>query len=329
MSEFHIIVTKIGKIEKHPNADLLSITNVLGDGTEYSGYPVIFKTTDFSEGDLAVYVPIDAIMPDIEEWKFLGSSRRIKARKLRGVFSMGMLAKAKPEWIEGQNVQEEMLITKYEPSISYQKDYSMGNSDPDEVFLPEYTDIEGYRRYSNVLKECEEVVCTEKTHGSNFRCVYHEGKLYVGSHHRVKKYDEQCLFWKAANKYNLKEKLSKYPDLILYGEVYGNVQKGFDYGCKQGIDLVLFDMRDANTFTFYDYEVFLQIANELNLPTVPLLYRGPWSKDVLKLANGRTTYSGANHIREGFVVRPIKERQERMGRVVLKVIGEEYLLKDK
>jgi hypothetical protein len=49
MSEFRVQVVQLGPIEKHPNADTLSCTEV-------DGYPVIFRTGDYAEGDLAVYL---------------------------------------------------------------------------------------------------------------------------------------------------------------------------------------------------------------------------------------------------------------------------------
>lgn len=87
MTNAKIEVVRVGAIEKHPNADTLGITRVFG-------YPVIVKLGDFREGDLAAYVPVDTVMPEGEEWAFLGKSpRRVCAKRLRGVFSMGMLAR--------------------------------------------------------------------------------------------------------------------------------------------------------------------------------------------------------------------------------------------
>ena len=57
MSEFHVQVVQVGPVTKHPNADSLSCSEV-------DGYPVIFRTGDYVEGDRAVYVPVDAIVPD-------------------------------------------------------------------------------------------------------------------------------------------------------------------------------------------------------------------------------------------------------------------------
>ena len=57
MSEGAVQVVRIGPVRKHPNADTLSVTDIHG------GYPVIFRTGDYHEGDLAVYVPVDSIVP--------------------------------------------------------------------------------------------------------------------------------------------------------------------------------------------------------------------------------------------------------------------------
>lgn len=319
MSEFHVQVVKLGKVGNHPNADSLDITQVLGT------YPCIVRRGQFKEGDLAVYLPIDSICPNTPQFEFLKESRRIKAKKLRGIFSMGLLVEAQPGWVEGQNVQQELGITKWEPELP--KEYTMGTACHAPVaWLPEYTDIEAWRRNPHVLQDGETVVLTEKVHGANGRWVFHDGELWVGSHHQVKKFDPTNMWWKIADQYQLADKLSKHPDVIIYGEVYGNVQD-LKYDNPKGIALRLFDARDANTHLFLNYDRFLDLAVDLGLPMVPELYHGPWSKDLLSMAEGPSIVPGANHVREGFVVRPVIERYTHMGRVILKHIGEGYLLR--
>ena len=63
------------KLEEHPNADSLSIVRV-------GGYQCIVRTEDWKDGDLAVYVPPDSVVPDTEAFAFLGDHKRIKVRKL-------------------------------------------------------------------------------------------------------------------------------------------------------------------------------------------------------------------------------------------------------
>ena len=61
---------------------------------------------------------------------------------------------------------------------------------------------------------------------------------------------------------------------------------------------------------------------------MPTLYVGPWlGFDAHKdLAEGKSTIAG--HVREGFVVKPTKERYaDRFGRVILKLVGEGYNLR--
>lgn len=318
MSEFHVEVAEVKNVQKHPNADTLSIAEV-------NGYPVIFRAGEYLEGQLAVHVPIDSIVPDTAEWAFLDGHRRIKAKRLRGIFSMGMLAKALPEWTLGQNVQAELGIEKWEPSAPV----TMGGDDAkDAGVLPIYTDIEGYRRHKGVLIEGEEVVATEKIHGANARFCFHDGELIVGSHKRIKKVygTESLSMWaRVALDLGLDKKLAEVPDVAIYGEVYGQVQD-LKYG-KTGTDLVLFDAMDLHARKYLDHDDFLALAARLGLPTVPQLYRGPWSTSLLSLAEGQSTVPGANNIREGFVVKPVRERWEHMGRVILKMVGEGYLLR--
>ena len=58
-------VVKIEKVEKHPDADALDVATVLGD------YPVIVKRGEYKVGDIALYLPIDTIVPDIQTYYFL------------------------------------------------------------------------------------------------------------------------------------------------------------------------------------------------------------------------------------------------------------------
>jgi RNA ligase (TIGR02306 family) len=327
MSEFHVVVVEIGKFGKHPQADSLSILQVMG------AYPCIFRTGDFQEGDKAVYIPVDSLVPAKDpRFSFLTESEtkewvRIKARKLRGLFSMGLLVKADPSWEVGQNVQEQLGIKKYEPeeklALNTENEHDYG-------FMPCYTDIEGLRKYKHILVPGEDVSILEKIHGSNQRVVYRDGRLWVGSHHQIKKEDDRNLWWKAANKYDLATKLQQAENIVLFCEVYGQVQD-LTYGAKQGeLFLAFFDAYDSLIGKYLGFYEFKDLIEKLALPMAPVLYVGPWSEDLLALCNGKTTVPSANqaHCREGFVVRPTTERwHEKIGRVIFKMVGETYLLR--
>lgn len=202
-TEFQVLVVKLGKIEKHPGADTLSIVDV-------DGYPVIIKTDSFKEGDLAVYVPVDALVPLARpEFSFLTpighperSQHRVKAARLRGIFSMGLLVplSQKAEMaIEtqpglyvtvkvGLNVQSLLGIEKFIPIEERRQLGHVARTEAQKRArahkgpkLPVYG-LDPLRRYAASLPMGTEVVITEKIHGCNSRFVYSNGRLWVGSH---------------------------------------------------------------------------------------------------------------------------------------------------
>lgn len=316
MSEWQVQVVRLGEVTKHPNADTLSVTHVHG------GYPVIFRTGEFQPGDLAVYVPVDSIVPkDDPRWTFLGEHRRIRAKRLRGTFSMGLLTAAPENVQEGEILHERLHITKYEPLESL---VMSGENEHCPFFLPIYTDVEGLRKWESVLQLGEQVVITEKIHGANARFVFAQDRLWVGSHRGIKKENAANLWWRIATQYHLAERLVTVPNIVLYGEVYGQVQD-LKYGVN-GIALAFFDAMDLTSNRYYDHADFETLLMRLDLPGVPVLYRGPWSLDAHTHAEGQSIL--APHVREGFVVRPVIERfDERIGRVILKLIGQGYHLR--
>jgi len=108
----------IENIEKHPNADTLSIVNVFG------GYPCIIRTGDFKEGDIASYIPVDMLVPNTPTFAFLfvNSKRttlRVQAKRLRGIFSMGILVPAPKDTVVNDDVTDVLNITKWEPEEIY------------------------------------------------------------------------------------------------------------------------------------------------------------------------------------------------------------------
>ncbi len=359
--EHRVEVIEVGEVSKHDNADKLEVIQVFG-------YPVVAQAGIYKQGDRAIYIPIDSVMPDQAQWAFLndgklplGKRARIKAKKLRGVFSMGMLAPvsvlpapggrlgehADVLYPVGDNVATVLGITKFqEPDIEVvlSKGQKKGaeNIERDPGFIPKYTDIDDLRRYSQKLDLGEEVVITEKIHGANARFCsefipstpdVHETNqvLYVGSHKQFKKYDENNMWWKVAIKYDLAEKLKSIPGVVLYGEVYGWVQD-LKYGAMQpGVySLRIFDAFDSKAGKYLNYDALVALCRTLDLLMAPALYRGPWEgiETAKTLAEGRTAVDlsfGADNIKEGVVVRPVEERWDKhTGRVIFKYVSEAY-----
>lgn len=331
MSEFHIRVVQLGPITKHPNADTLSITHVGGDG----GYPVILRTGEYQEGARAVYVPVGAAVPASDpRWAFLvkpGSTKpyvEIDAKRLRGVFSMGLLTAADPAWEVGRDVREALGIVRAE-DVETGRPASGGDNEgvPDPGLLPCYTDIEGLRAHGGVLQAGEEVVITEKIHGQNARLALDaSGHLHIGTRARWVRADGATTWAKTAARMGMTERLARVPGIGVFGECYGNVA-GMRYDAPQGGDVFrLFDAMHINSRTYLDYDAFVEVAQTLGIHTAPVLYRGPWHDGLRALADGASTIN-PQHVREGIVIRPVRERVAHMGRVILKLHGERYLLK--
>lgn len=315
MSEFYVEVVQIGDIMPHPNADRLEVTTVLG-------YPVVVRKGEFRPGDKAVYVPVDAVVPkDDSRWDFLAGCTRIKARKIRGYYSQGLLTFCSDaSWEIGCNVQTEMGIVKYEPPLKW---VMQSENEKDPGFMPQYTDIEGFLRYENVLEPGERVVLTEKIHGTNARFCWKDDRLWVGSRRNIKRHDSRNLWWIAAEKYELEKKLCQFPGVVFYGEIFGCVQD-LRYGAQKGnLFLRFFDTARGS---YHDFDDFFGICDQLHLPMVPVIQVGAWNSGLKVLAEGSSLL--ADHVREGFVVRPIKERYDhRVGRVILKMVGQGYHLR--
>src|SRR5581483_4038869 len=65
MSDTHEVkVVRVGPILPHPNADKLQLTMV-------GGYQVVIGKDTFKEGDLAVYIQPDSVVPQTEPFRFI------------------------------------------------------------------------------------------------------------------------------------------------------------------------------------------------------------------------------------------------------------------
>lgn len=334
MSEFHVEVVRVGEIKPHPNADRLGITRV-------RDYPVIVALGEFQASDTAVYVPVDALVPaDAPRWEFLAKGQsaktygipgaqlyyRIRAVKLRGTFSMGLLTRAPAGLAIEDDARAALRIEKYEPPEPVS---TSGEDERDPGFLPHY-DVEALRRWPGVLLPGEQVVITEKIHGCCGMWAWHNDRLWVASHTTFKapppEGTQGPVWWRAAVQYDMANRLREVGPYAFYGEVYGPVQD-LKYGMDRGaLKVAVFDVLNTETRVWLDFEEAFRVAEAAGLPWVPILYTGPWHEGLREHAEGQTTVAGATHVREGIVIRLLHERyQEDLGRVLLKLHGEGFL----
>ena len=361
----HIVPVVRVKLEKHPNADALSLIKL-------GGFTCCVRTQDWVDGALAAWIEPDSLV-DIRrsEFAFLETLsnpvmgidylRRIKVKKLRGVPSMGLLVPAPTGSKEGDDVMEKLGVTHYEPPAEATKGGETARG-PKRVRVPCY-DLENWRaaKYRSAFREGEIVYISEKIHGANSRYLFSDNELHVGSRTEWKKAPtaeikpgfakrialrlgrkfwslrrwklfrpqqvNRPTIWHEAVKQNpwISDWCKANPDHTLFGETFGQVQD-LRYGSTQGQYFFrAFDVMKPDG-TWIDAEVFLQLLPREH--RVPVLYIGPYVESgAAKYAEGNSLFPGVtDQIREGCVVKPMKDRSdERAGRVALKIVGNGYL----
>lgn len=375
MSDFEAKVYKL-TIEDHPNADLLEIARV-GD------YRAIVGKGQFKTGDLGVYIPEQAVCPDwvLERLGLVGrlagkAKNRVKAMKLRGVFSQGLVypLEKHPEYdtvwrfddgslVElGQDVTKQLNITKYEPIIPT----SMSGEVEGASGCTIKYDIENIKKYPNIIRDGENVSVTEKLHGTWCCFGSHPDAPYVvcskglsarGLIFQINtKNTEKNLYVKTLEGtrdeggYNLIDRfhfllnlLTGNPTIPFYilGEIFGKGVQDLHYGL-QSPSFRVFDVYigEPGQGRYLDPAELADYMYELGVETVPVLFNGPFSKDKIEeLTNGGETVTSINeehvhvdyrgmHVREGIVIKPIIGRDDvELGRVILKSVSEDYLLR--
>ncbi|MCA9636242.1 MAG: RNA ligase (ATP) [Myxococcales bacterium] len=356
MSTFAIRVVRV-TIEPHDNADALEIARV-GD------YRSIVRKGQFATGDLVAYIPEQALVPDplLEAMGLRGrlagkDANRVKAIKLRGVLSQGLVLEARAGWSEGDDVAAELGIVKWEPPVPSTMN---GQVYPAGLDRCARYDIENFKAYPDVLVDGEAVVFTEKIHGTWCQLALlpegaagPEGRLVVSSKGLASKglaflpeapENRDNLYLRVARHLEVERRISDAfkatlaagAPVFVLGEVFGAGVQDLGYGARTDRDRGLgFRVFDAYTGWFgqggylSDGELDAACA-ALDLPRVPILYRGPFSREVMREhTDGRETVSGSGlHIREGIVMRPQIERHHpELGRVQLKSVSERYLLR--
>lgn len=351
MSSLLVEVCTIDNIAKHPNADKLDIATI-------KGWNCIVGRNEYKPGDQVVFVPPDAIIPQniINEHKlsYLKNGTRIRAVKLRGVVSQGLILNV-PDGLmvyDGYNLAERLGITKWEPPVRQVQGQNKQRTGKNRVNpnFTKFTDIENIRHYNTIFEDGEEVVITEKIHGANWRAgylrrsdrgfinwiknsIFGSHEFVYGSHNvqltfknRGRCFYKDNPYGKVIDKYDLKNAIPE--DYTLYGEVYGKGIQDLSYGIEE-VDLVIFDVKYKENYL--DWADFSQFCLAKGLPRVPVLYKGKFSADLIKTHTDGKTRMGKNvdQIREGCVIRPLKESNHyQIGRKVLKSVSEDYLIRD-
>ncbi|WP_406180535.1 RNA ligase (ATP) [Streptomyces sp. NBC_01006] len=337
-------------VHEHPNADALELAQV-------GLYRAVVAKGAYRTGEFAVYIPEQAVLPAdlIEELGLTGrlaggSADRVKAVRLRGELSQGLVCRPRAladvdlarAAEEGTDFAELLGITKWAPPVPTTMN---GEVEAAPELLP-WVDIENLQRYPDLFAPGEPVVLTEKLHGTACLLTYvaDGGRVLVsskgfGSKGLALREDERNLYWRAVRGHGVPEVAAKLAERLgatrigVFGEVYGAGVQDLAYGtdartAATGPGYAVFDVSaeiDGQVRWLDPQELF----SDGELPLVPRLFEGPYELGtVLELATGRETVSGRSmHLREGVVIRPAVERHSPVvgGRAVAKAVSPAYL----
>jgi RNA ligase (TIGR02306 family) len=258
----------------------------------------------------------------------------------------------------GEDVAALLGITKYVPQIPACLAGEVWNAGLDCTVS---YDIENIQSFPKVLIAEEAVVMTEKIHGtftgfgilpagetgaSGRFTVFSKGLGALGL----------CFKDNAANSNNAYLRMLKVPgfkakllalETLVIDELYGGIPptspffllgETYGIGTKQDLNygahlaFRAFDLMSAQSghLEAVSFATAHALTAAAGIDWVPLLYRGPLSGTALQAtSSGPETVSGRQvHLREGVVVRPeIERRHPQLGRVILKSLSPQYLLR--
>lgn len=293
------------------------------------------------------------------------TKHRIKTIKLRGAISQGMVIDIGAELESlypgiskqpiGADVAKLLNITKYEPPAASIPNNMKGRIQPkNHPDFSKYTDIQNFKHYPDLFSEDELVYVTEKLHGTSARYAMlptHTGKSWwkkllkwlhllpqnefcygsrnVQLHNQIlrkKLFYSSDVYARIAKELQLQDLLE--PGECLYGEIVGHgIQKDYNYGCKPG-ELRFFAYDVKVDGKFLDPLPFMEWCDQRGIERVPLLHIGQYLRsNIFPHVDGDSVIK-PQKVREGIVIKPCTEGEGHLGRRVLKLISDDYLLGD-
>jgi RNA ligase (TIGR02306 family) len=326
--------TKIKEIKNHPNADLLYLI-VLENEKQ-----CVVKGDDLKIGEEVLFIPDRTIIRNEnfeKEFPYLQKNNSgvvVKKTKIRGEMSEGIVLsedsfkKITSKELKDTGIEQiielfnaEEYFTPVPTSMSGEVEYIR----IDKNFIKH--DVENIKFY-DFFEEGEEIIITEKIHGSQINILYGVFKnildVKISSKNLFKqnlflKKDDKNIFWRAFERTNIVESFfEKHPQfrdvvektdaahLHFIGEIIPT--QNLKYGTT---------VNDPKIKLFGSFVVFNNEIKDFSdsMIDVPILYTGKFNKketiEIAKeLAMGKECVSGRHlHIKEGVVVRPLKNRK--------------------
>lgn len=232
------IITSLESIE---NADAIEKATVLG-------WQLVVKKGEFKVGDKVVYVEIDSILPEREEFEFLRERKfRVRTIKLRGQVSQGIcfplsILPAGTKTEEGKDVTEILKVEKWEPYQDEQRCQKQTGKIMYPHWMPKFLqqfihrfrfirnyfrEASGQKSFPSLIPKTDETrvqvlqplldkyagtkcYVTEKVDGSSLTVYQINGKFGVCSRNVDLKRDLSDKFWKTVLDHDLENKFKRF-----------------------------------------------------------------------------------------------------------------------
>ncbi len=351
-TEFTAEIVRVTQLLPHPNADRLEIARFEMKGLGETSYEVVIQKGTMAPGDLVAYFSVDCVVPTSHpDFKFLTERKdgagkahyRLRAARLRGVYSQGLLVPAGNFLQYGDNVAALFGVTYHNPigSFTLTETGTPKYKQPKVQPCPVYG-VDSLKKMPRLFGEGEQVCITEKIHGCNFRFGWVRRKVLgvplgwkfvVGSHRTMRTGND--LWTQAADRMNLKAISAKCKGLMFYGELYGHTYDGekiqdLTYGTapQDGPSLAIFDVRHMGEGYWLDAWDRFDLCVDLHLEHVPVLNACiSWTTNLAelmvepKLGFGTSTLDSRT-VREGVVVEALQGTRRKA-----KYVSEAYLMR--
>ncbi len=298
------------------------------------GADAIVKKHEFNEGDLCVYVEIDALLPDKPVFEFMKPrGMRVRTIRLRGQISQGIcfplsILPGDMRIEEGLNVTAELEIEEYEQPIPAALSGIMKGPFPSFIPKTDETRVQLLQELLDRLKG-EPCYVAEKLDGSSVTYFVKDGAFGVCSRNMELIETPDNTLWKLARDLEIEERLVALKgNYAIQGEIIGEGVQGNKYRLK-GQQVFFFSVFDIDAYRFFAFNDFVRIMDQLALTTVPVLEsKYVLSGSIEELVNKSIGKSVLYNVeREGIVIRPLIEKNDLIGRVSFKAISPEFLLK--
>lgn len=345
MSGFAVEIRCVKEVEKHPNADRLDVVKL-----ENLEYTLVGQRSAYIPGDHVVYFPIDSQMPERLQEHIgidLGSKNRVKTKKLRGIYSQGLIIPLETalSYLGGADLSDLFGVVKYEPPATLN---TSGGLMPLIDVLSKY-DIENAEQYPRIIKKIlweQPVLITEKLEGSNWAATINPDSEIVVSQRNYSinsEFANEHLWYKTFYNLGLDTKLKNmqsevfpHQHVTLRGEIVGpGIQSNY-YMLKDNHIYVFDILTDSG---YVNADKFIELCERFDIDMVPIVNTGKESAcafdklfeymfddmEMADIAHGPSKLN-SDRKREGLVIRPVEEMWDaEIGRVIIKQKDRYYL----